>query len=101
MKDVVGVAWFKNERIYQRALSVFADPENLPASYEEWKGLVERQCEWIRYTGNAVLRADIDPETFRDWCVARGFVPNAQGRTAFVNHVVLEYRKTGKGTITK
>jgi hypothetical protein len=42
---------------------------------------------------------DIDPETFRDWCNAHEFLPDSQGRMAFVNHVELADEKTGKGTI--
>lgn len=30
---------------------------------------------------------------------SRGFMPNSQARTAFAEHVVLEYEKTGKGTV--
>jgi hypothetical protein len=71
----------------------------MPATYEDWKALVARECEEIKRVGNIALRADIDPETFTDWCNGRGFKPDSQSRTAFVNHVELEYRKTGKGTV--
>ena len=101
MRDAIGIAWFKNEKTYYRALSIFSDSENMPTSFESWKALVERECELVRYSGNAVLRADIDPETFTDWCASRGFPPNSQGRIAFVDHVVLQYQKTGKGTIVE
>ena len=99
MNDVIGIAWFKDELTYRRALAIFADSENMPATYEDWKALVGRQCEEIKGVGNIALRADIDPETFIDWCNGRGFKSDSQGRTAFVNHVELEYRKTGKGTV--
>ena len=99
MHDVIGIAWFKDEATYRRALAVFSDSENMPASFEDWKALVGKQCELIKSIGNIAIRADIDPETFIAWCASRGFVPNSQGRIAFVNHVVLEYEKTGKGTI--
>ena len=99
MKDVIAIAWFKDELTYRRALAIFADSENMPATYEDWKALVGRQCEEIKGAGNIAIRADIDPETFTDWCNLRGFQANSQGRIAFVNHVELEYRKTGKGTV--
>jgi len=99
MNDVIGIAWFKDELTYRRALAIFTDSENMPATYEDWKALVGRQCEEIKGVGNIALRADIDPETFIDWCNGRGFKSDSQGRTAFVNHVELEYRKTGKGTV--
>ena len=99
MNDVIGIAWFKDEITYRRALAIFTDSENVPATYEDWKALVGRQCEEIKRVGNIALRADIDPETFTDWCNVHGFRTNSQGRTAFVNHVELEYQKTGKGTV--
>jgi hypothetical protein len=99
MNDVIGIAWFKDEATYRRALAIFTDPENMPASFEEWKALVGKEREMIRDSGNIAIRADIDPDTFADWCTARGLEANSRGRTAFVNHVELEYQKTGKGTV--
>jgi len=99
MNDIIGIAWFKDELTYRRALAIFVDSENMPPTYEDWKALVTRQCEEIKRVGNIALRADIDPETFADWCNAHDFRTDSQGRTAFVNHVELEYEKTGKGTV--
>jgi len=99
MNDVIGIAWFKDELTYRRALAIFTDSGNLPATYEDWKALVGRECEEIKGCGNIAIRADIDPETFIDWCNGRGVKADSQGRTAFVNYVELEYRKTGKGTV--
>ena len=99
MNDIIGIAWFNDERIYRRALAIFTDSENMPASFEDWKALVGRELEEIRGAGNIAIRVDIDPETFTDWCNLIGFLADSQGRTAFVNHVELEYQKTGKGTV--
>ena len=99
MNDVIGIAWFKDERTYRRALAIFTDSENMPATYEDWRVLVGRQCEEIKGGGNIAIRAAIDPETFIDWCNGHGSKADSQGRTAFVNHIELEYRKTGKGTV--
>jgi hypothetical protein len=99
MNDVIGIAWFRDEHTYRRSLAIFTDPMNVPATYQDWQTLVKRQCEEIKGGGNIAIRADINPETFTDWCNAHGFLTNSQGRTAFVNHVELEYQKTGKGTV--
>ena len=99
MNDVIGIAWFKDEPTYRRALAIFTDSENMPATYEDWQALVGRECEEIKDGGNIALRADIDPETFTGWCNRHGFKADSRGRTAFVNHVELEYRKTGTGTV--
>jgi len=99
MNDVIGIAGYKNEATYRRALAIFTDSKNMPATYEDWQALVGREREEIKGAGNIALRVDIDPKTFKDWCNAHGFLPDSQGRTAFVNHVELAYEKTGKGTI--
>jgi hypothetical protein len=99
MNDVIGIAWFKDESTYRRALVIFTDSVNMPGTYEDWQTIVGRQREEIRGAGNIAIRVDIDPETFTDWCSVRGLLPNSHGRTAFVKHVELEYWKTGKGTV--
>jgi hypothetical protein len=99
MSYIVGIVWFNDELTYRRALEIFIDSENMPATFEDWKGLVGRQLEEIKRTGNSAIRADFDLETFIAWCNSRGFQANSQARTAFAEHVVLEYQKTGKGTI--
>ncbi len=99
MSYLVGIVWFNDEPAYRRALEVFTDSQNMPDTYENWKALVDRQLAEIKRTGNIAIRADFDPETFMDLCISRGFQANSQARTAFAEHVVLEYEKTGKGTI--
>jgi hypothetical protein len=99
MNIVVGIAWYRDEATYRRAREAFADPQNMPATYEDWKTLVKRELELIRESGDIALRADIDPETLPAWCVSHGYKADAQGRTAFVNHIELEYQKTGQGTV--
>ena len=47
MNDVIGIAWFKDEPTYRRALAIFTDSQSMPATYEAWKALVGRQCEAI------------------------------------------------------
>jgi hypothetical protein len=101
MSYVVGIAWFKDEDTYRRARDIFTDSENLPASYKDWKALVDRQIELIKGDGNIPLRADIDPETFVSWCASRGVDANSQARTVFVRHVEIDYQKTGKGTVVE
>ena len=97
MSYVIGIAWFKDEIAYHRALAIFKDPQDMPTSFEEWKSLVEKQCELVKAGGNIALRVELDPDQFVGWCAVHGFEPNAWGRTAFVNHMELEYQKTGQG----
>ena len=36
MNDVIGIVWYKDEATYRRALAIFTDPKNMPATYEDW-----------------------------------------------------------------
>jgi hypothetical protein len=99
VNDVIGITWYKDEATYRRALAIFSDPNDMPTTYEDWRAIVRRECEEVKGAGNIALRVDLDPETFKDWCKAHGFPPNAQGRTGFVNRAEFEYEKTGKGTV--
>ena len=101
MSDVIGIAWFKDENTYRRAREIFTDSEVVPATFEDWRAIVKKELEEIKRVGNTALRVDIDPQAFVDWCYAHGHRPDSLGRTAFVNHIELEYRKTGKGKIIK
>ncbi len=101
MNDTIGIAWFRDEPTYRRALAIFTDSANLPATYEQWKALVGKQLEEIRRVGNKALRADIDPRTFVEWCKGHGLEPNSQGRLAYVKHVELEYEKSGQGAFVE
>ncbi len=71
MNDVIGIAWFKDELTYRRALAIFTDSENMPATYEDWKALVERQCEEIKRVGNIAIRADIEDRQRNGHRIAR------------------------------
>ena len=48
MNNVIGIAWYKDEHTYRRALAIFIDSGNMPATYEEWKALVGRQREEVK-----------------------------------------------------
>jgi hypothetical protein len=68
MNDIIGIAWYNDESTYLSALTIFTDSKDMPATYENWKTLVERELEEIKWIGNIALRVDIDPETFINWC---------------------------------
>jgi hypothetical protein len=55
MNDVIGIAWYKDKATYRRALAIFTDPKNMPATYEDWQALVGREREEIKGAGNIAL----------------------------------------------
>lgn len=101
MNHIIGILWFKDELKYSRALELFTDSRNMPATFADWKVLIERELEEIKHADNTALLVDFDPEPFIAWCRSRGFQADSQARTGYAEHAVLEYQKTGKGTVIK
>lgn len=101
MSHIIGILWFEDESAYRRALAIFTDSQNVPATFHEWKTLIKKELDEIGHAGNIALRVDFDPETFIDWCRTRGLQTNSQAREAFAEHAVLNYQKSGEGTIIK
>lgn len=99
MNHIIGIIWFENEASYRRALDLFTDSHNMPSTFEQWRSLIRRELDEIKNAGNIALRIDFDPEAFTGFCRSRGFQANSQAREAFAEHFVLEYQKTGKGTV--
>ncbi|WAC07248.1 MAG: hypothetical protein OS130_13610 [Thermodesulfobacteriota bacterium] len=99
MNDIIGIGWYKDDLTYNKALTIFTDTKDMPATYKDWQAVVKKELEEIKRANNIALRVDIDPETFKDWCKAHSFLPNSVGRIAFVNSVELDYKKTGNGNI--
>jgi hypothetical protein len=44
MDHIIGIAWFKDKAAYRRALDTFADPESMPATFEDWKPLLQENA---------------------------------------------------------
>lgn len=87
---VVGIAWYRPED-YDAIRRVMADGKQLPASFHVWRMNAETGEKQLRRQGHTVVRAYIDPETFPDWCRARGHDVDAQARMDFANIVAKEH----------
>jgi len=99
MNHIIGILWFNNHAAYDRARELFNDSKSMPATFEDWKALVKRELEEIRHAGNIALRVEFNAKKFMAWCNSRGLQPNSEARTSFTEHIVLEYQKTGEGTV--
>jgi hypothetical protein len=76
-----GIAWI-DETDFHRLRRLF-DDGHLFDSWEGWRQRAERMEAFVQAEGVVVVRARLDPETFVDWCKARGLRPDGEGRTAF------------------
>jgi len=78
----IGMVWYRFED-YDAIRRIMADRHKLPATFSEWRMKAEQKEKLERRNGKFVLRVFIDPETFPDWCRARGLDIDAQARHRF------------------
>jgi hypothetical protein len=80
--QLIGVPWFRRDR-YDEAKARMADPESLPATYDDWltKALKrEAFTHSNRETPNRVL---VDDDEFFNYCLAMGAPPNRVWRSRY------------------
>lgn len=87
--QALGMAWYKAEH-YDAIRRVMADGHKLPATFHEWRMKAETGEKMNRRNGKIVIRAFIDPETFPDWCRARGLNIDAKARMQYAATVAHE-----------
>jgi len=97
MKKIAGIVWYNNEIIYRRALAIFEDAFNMPATYEDWKVGVKRIAEKYKSDGWILVRAELDPDAFPNWCKSRGLNVDTKARVTFGDEAAARYLKTGEG----
>lgn len=95
---ILGMVWYKPEH-YDAVLRVMADSHKLPRTFHEWRMQAESHEKQFRRGGKIVVRAFIDPETFPDWCLARGLNIDAQARNRFAALVAKETMERSHGEV--
>ena len=64
------------------------DGDRLPASFDAWEGNAHLLRERIEAGGDLVMRIQLEPREFRDWCDERGLAPDAGARHRFAKEAV-------------
>jgi hypothetical protein len=85
----VGVYWVKEED-YPALLEIFEDGDKLPPSWKEWLKMAEEMERGLKAYGHPVMRVNIDPGTFPDWCTNHGTNPGREARKKFVAAAVID-----------
>jgi hypothetical protein len=85
----IGMVWYRLED-YDAIRRIMADREKLPDTFSEWRMKAETGEKTLRRAGHIVVRAFIDPETFPDWCRARGLDIDTQARNRFAAEIAEE-----------
>jgi hypothetical protein len=80
--EIFGLVWYKRKE-YETLRRLFTDGDSLPALYDDWLKSAERVLRVLRNDGHAFRKVYIDPNTFPQWCAARGLEPDAKARSRF------------------
>jgi hypothetical protein len=86
---VVGAYWI-NEEDYPALLMLFDDGYKMPRTWKEWLKIAEEMERGLKAYGHVVMRVNIDPNIFPDWCSAHGTSPSHEGRKRFLAAAVNE-----------
>ncbi len=89
----IGIPWYGRQD-YRRILEIMADRDVLPPTYDSWRQKADALERDLKRQGVVTVHAVIDPETFPEWCAARGLHVDAQARGEFANAEA--YRSVGK-----
>lgn len=90
---IAAMAWYRRED-YPRILAVMEDAKLLPQTWEDWFKSAKQGRDRLRAQGYVVEQVNIDPDTFPDWCRARGLKVDAHARSTFASE------EAGKGSST-
>ncbi|WP_366656588.1 hypothetical protein [Fodinicurvata sp. EGI_FJ10296] len=87
--QVVGVAWFRRDD-WSKVKAIFVDSHKLHEAYDDWLAAAEQFYRRIEGQGMRVEKVYIDPDTFPEWCRARGLRINADARQEFAGFTVAQ-----------
>ena len=90
---VIGIVWYKEED-YFILKDIFEDGDTLPDTYSEWLKKSQDLFNNLIRKGLTPIKAYINPKTFPQWCIQRGYRLNAQARTAYANFIAANSIKT-------
>jgi len=78
--SVQALVWYKEEH-WATLKEMFEDGDMLPASFDDWHTRAEKMKADAEAVGDAVIKVFIDPETFPEWCKAKGLPMNSEARS--------------------
>jgi hypothetical protein len=82
--SAAGIAWYRSQD-YDRLKTMFPDGWKLPDTFEEWLEIAQILYDKLTADGHLVVKAYIDPNTFPEWCRAKGMEMDADARMDFGN----------------
>lgn len=93
--SATGIPWYRRDT-YERCLAIFEDAADLPDTFDAWRLKAKQVEDGLLSKGERVVRAEIDPDTFVEWCAAGGFNKvDSEARCHFANLKAMEAVRDG------
>jgi hypothetical protein len=91
--QIVGIAWYRRGD-WAELRALFTDADLLPDFFDDWERIARQAEQQAQRAGKTVVRAEIRPRHFAEWCRATGRQPDAKARMDWANErAVAEHRK--------
>jgi hypothetical protein len=83
----IGIPWCRKED-YDAFVAIFEDRKNFPPTWQGFAKSAEEMEEFYKSKGHPIVRVNIDPRTFPQWCESKGYRVDAKARTQFAHDIV-------------
>jgi hypothetical protein len=94
---IVGLPWFEPENFH--LIRVTCDiPHTIKPTYAAWRAGAEQVHDKLIAAGCQVIKVDIDPHTFPQWCARNSLTPDTVSRMQYAKKYV-EERKNQPGRV--
>ena len=80
--EIVGIAWYRRSD-WDKLRALFVDSDKLPSTWDDWERRATAMERMAQEQGKRVVRAEIRPKHFADWCIRTGRQPDADARMAW------------------
>jgi hypothetical protein len=84
---IIGMVWYRDKPTYDRCMAMWPDRHTLPDTFDDFLKIAEEGRQYLINNGHVVVKAYIDPDSFRQWCRDTGHNIDADARVDFANEV--------------
>lgn len=96
LPQVAGIAWYELED-FDELKAIMKDGNLLAPTYHQWRLSAETAERKLRRQGHKVVRANIRPVEFVEWCRSRGLDVDAKARQHYAALIAKEVHSDDTG----
>jgi len=78
------VIWCKNEAIWRAFKDLSEDKDHFGPSYADWATAVQGKIDQVACKGIKLIKVELDPLSFAQWCQDNKLAGNSQSRSRFL-----------------